>query len=124
MGEDTVEYTVAREAGEDIGDYTITPSGAATQGNYTVTYETGTFTITPKAVVVKANDDEKVYDNDPTNPGEYTATVTGLVGEDTVEYTVRARAGEDMGLHDHAERCSDAGQLHGDLRDGYVHDHA
>ena len=33
----------------------------------------------------------------PTNPGEYTATVTGLVGEDTIEYTVSRAAGEDVG---------------------------
>ena len=97
VGEDTIEYTVSRAAGEDVGEYTITPAGDAAQGNYMVTYETGTFTITPGGVTVKANDDGQGYDRRATDPAEFTATVEGLVGEDTIEYTVSRAAGEDVG---------------------------
>ncbi len=49
--------------------------------------------VTPAPVVVKADDKSKVVgEDDP----EFTATVTGLFGDDTIEYTVtRPRAGED-----------------------------
>ena len=46
VGNDTVIYSLDREAGTVVGDYVITPSGDTLQGNYTVSYETGTFTIT------------------------------------------------------------------------------
>jgi len=96
VGEDTISYSISREPGEDIGDYTITPAGDAVQGNYKVTYETGTLTITPKSVVVKADDKEKVYgDTDPA----LTATVTGLVGEDTINYSISREPGESVGSY-------------------------
>lgn len=50
FGEDAVIYSITRTEGENFGDYTITPSGEADQGNYNVTYETGTLTITAKAI--------------------------------------------------------------------------
>ena len=50
LGDDTVEYTLTREAGEAAGKYTITPSGKAEQGNYSVTYATGTLTITSQSI--------------------------------------------------------------------------
>ena len=181
LGEDTVKYDVAREAGENVGKYTITPSGKAEQGNYSVTYATGTLTITKaetmtltpeltgknaekvydskplsggakatvtegttitystdggktwsetlpsitnvgtlnvkakavnknyedatveytlkvtrKAVTVTANDKTKVFgEKDP----KLTATVTGTLGEDTVEYTLSRKAGENVGKY-------------------------
>ena len=97
IGQDTIVYTVGREEGEDVDEYTITPTGDEFQGNYIVTYQTGTFTITPKEVTVKADNATKVYDNDPSNPASYTATVTGTLGSDTVTYTVGRTAGEDVG---------------------------
>ncbi|MDO4836649.1 MAG: MBG domain-containing protein [Clostridia bacterium] len=96
IGDDKITYTLSREDGQDVGEYTITPTGEATQGNYTVTYVPGTFEITAKAVVVKADDKSKTYgDTDP----ELTATVTGLVGSDTITYTVTREAGEDVGTY-------------------------
>ena len=50
LGDDTVDYTLSREAGENVGKYTITPSGKAEQGNYSVTYATGTLTITSQSI--------------------------------------------------------------------------
>lgn len=45
VGDETVAYTLSREAGEGVGRYTITPTGEKNQGHYEVTFETGTFTI-------------------------------------------------------------------------------
>ena len=51
LGNDTVAYTLAREAGENAGKYQITVTGEENQGNYKVTYTPGTFEITPKTIV-------------------------------------------------------------------------
>ena len=50
LGNDTVAYTLAREAGENVGKYKITVTGEENQGNYKVTYTPGTFEITPKSI--------------------------------------------------------------------------
>lgn len=85
VGTDTIGYNLSRDTGEDVGTYTITPAGEATQGNYTVTYETGTYTISPKVVTVTAdNKTKKVSDPDPV----LTATVEGLIGTDTIDYSL------------------------------------
>ena len=51
LGNDTVAYTLAREAGENAGKYKITVTGEENQGNYKVTYTSGTFEITPKSII-------------------------------------------------------------------------
>ena len=49
--ENSITYTISRATGENKGTYTITATGEASQGNYNVTaYNTGTFTITSKAL--------------------------------------------------------------------------
>ncbi len=62
LGNDTVAYTLAREAGENAGKYKITVTGEENQGNYKVTYTPGTFEITPKSIIPdgpETPDDEK-----------------------------------------------------------------
>jgi len=97
LGSDTITVrSITRAAGEAVDTYTITPSGDRNQGNYTVTYRTGTFTITRKAVTVKAVNKSKTYgSSDPT----LTATVTGTVGSDTVNYSLSRQSGEDAGKY-------------------------
>ena len=63
----TTDCTVAelnakavREAGENVGEYKITVEYTA-NANYTVTTVDGTFTITPKAITITANDATKVF---------------------------------------------------------------
>ena len=85
IGSDTISYTVSREAGENVGEYTITPSGETEQGNYTVTYETGTFTITPKEVTVTTGSGSKEYDGTALTNSE--ASITGLVNGETATVT-------------------------------------
>jgi len=94
LGEDSVNYTLDRGQGEDVSEYTITPSGAVEQGNYTVTFNTGKFKISRKAVTVTADDKEKVYgDDDPL----FTATEEGLLGTDSVSYTIARGHGDEVG---------------------------
>ena len=48
-----------------MAEYAITVTAeAASNPNYTVTVEGGTFSITPAAITIKADDKTKVYDND------------------------------------------------------------
>ena len=55
FGDDTVAYTLEREAGEVSGrTYTITASGAAEQGNYTVEYRPGTLAIDELELIQRA----------------------------------------------------------------------
>ena len=64
--------------------------------NYTITTGTATFTIKAKAVTLAANDNSKTYgETDP----QLTATPNGLVGEDTLNYTVNRVEGEDVGTY-------------------------
>ena len=97
LGSDTVRYTVTRakgEGSENIGEYAITAAGEEYQGNYQVTYTGNIFTIKPKEVTVEANAKSKVFsDEDPT----LDVTVTGLVGSDTITYTVTREDGENIG---------------------------
>ena len=56
----------------------------------------GTLTITPKPVTVTANDKTKyVGQKDP----EFTATVTGLIGNDTIRYELSREEGETAGKY-------------------------
>lgn len=89
-----LEWTYSRTEGEDVGTYMITPVGNEAQGNYTVTYAPGELTISQRPATVKADNKEKLYGlEDP----ELTATVTGLVGDDTIAYTLNRAEGETVG---------------------------
>ena len=99
VGEDTIEYSLARAAGENIGTYTITPSGAAEQGNYEIEYVNGTLAITKATVTVTADDKSKNFgENDPA----LTAVVTGLKNGDNasvISYELNRTAGEEAGTY-------------------------
>ena len=86
----TVEYSTKNF--KDVGTIDVTITGI---GNYTGTV-TRTYKITPKSVTVTADNKTKVFgEKDP----ELTATVTGTIGKDTVEYTLSRKAGEDVGTY-------------------------
>jgi len=87
---DGITVTYSRLAGEDVGTYTIT---AAVTGegveNYEITVTDGKLTVDPRAVTVKADDiTVKMGDSMPT----LTATITGLVGVDTLTVTLNTTA--------------------------------
>ena len=88
-GDDTVEYTVSREAGENVDTYKISATGEEIQGNYIVYYTDGEFTINRKAVTVKADDLSKVYgEEDP----DLTVTIEGMTGTVTITLEEIAKA--------------------------------
>ena len=79
----------------DVG--TVTAIAKASKANYAdATSEPVTLQVTQKAVTVTADDKGKTYgDADP----ELTATATGLLGADTVSYTVSRAPGESVGTY-------------------------
>ena len=84
--------TVLGPVGEQTYEATFTQNNT----NYTA----GTFKITvkvlPKDVKVTADDASKTYsEKDP----ELTATVDGLIGEDTIEYSLSRASGENTGTY-------------------------
>ena len=70
-----------------------------TDSSFTVTFNIvtdGSVTVTSKAATVKANDASKAYGAaDPA----FTATVSGTVGSDTVQYSISRVAGENAGTY-------------------------
>lgn len=90
INNDTIDYTISREAGETIGTYSITPAGAEAQGNYTVTYNAGTLTIKERpyippvnppitdkiTVEITGNSDSVVYDGTEHSVKDYTVKIS------------------------------------------------
>ena len=76
----------------NVGTITVTITG---KGNYSGTV-TRSYKITPKSVTVTADNKSKVFGE--TEP-ELTAKVAGTLGNDTVEYTLSRKAGEDVGTY-------------------------
>ena len=72
------------------GGYTISGNMVPKDkfNNYDIKIVAGTLTITPKALTVQLNDQEKVYDG-MTFGGEYTFDSTGLVNTDRIEEVIR-----------------------------------
>ena len=64
-----------------MGEYTITPSGTQAQGNYTVVFETGTLTITQRALTITAASDSKVYDGTALTKDAVTDDYKASLGE-------------------------------------------
>ena len=90
-------YSLSRVAGQDVNSYAISVTAeAASNPNYTVTVEGGTFSITQKAITIKADDKEKDYDNNPATDPELTATVTGVPTKGVAPvYSLSRVAGQD-----------------------------
>ena len=93
LGSDVINYTLSRVAGEVVGTYPITVT-PGTNPNYEVNPVSGTFTINKKPAKVVADNKSKAYGNaDPV----LTATVSGTVGSDALNYTLSREAGENVG---------------------------
>ena len=96
---DTLDYTLSREEGQDVDEYDITVT-LGSNPNYTVTASGAKFTITPKAATITADAKSKVYDNDPTTDPALTATVTGVVDGETLNYTLSRAEGQNADEYD------------------------
>ena len=84
------------KAGSSENTYEIKWDGTAKKSNYTVSATKGQLTVNPKTVTVKADNKTKVYGT--TDP-ELTATVTGIIGDDKISYTLSRSKGESVGDH-------------------------
>ncbi|MBP5180016.1 MAG: InlB B-repeat-containing protein [Clostridiales bacterium] len=94
-------YNISREDGENVGSYVITVSANASDNpNYNVTIDPrasrGVFRITQASVTITPNNLQKVYGAD--DPA-LTATVTGVVSGDSLNYTLSRSAGENVGTY-------------------------
>jgi energy-converting hydrogenase Eha subunit H len=87
---DMLSYTLATTAVKfsGVGDYAITAT-LGSNPNYTVTKTDGNLHINPKAASVSADNKTKTYGDD--NPA-LTATVTGTVNGDMLNYTLATTA--------------------------------
>ncbi len=95
VGSDNIAFTLSRAAGENVGTYPITVT-LGSNPNYEVTPTNGIFIIEKKAVTVVANNNSKIYGSaDP----ELTASVTGTLGSDVINYTLSRVAGEIVGTY-------------------------
>ena len=95
---DTINYSLSRAEGQNVGSYAITVT-AGSNPNYTVSVESGSFEITPKSITIKADDKTKVYDNDASTDPALTATVTGAVEGDTINYSLSRAEGQNVGSY-------------------------
>ena len=90
------EYTEEIPTGIDAGTYTVKYKIVDQEKGKTLQEGTVKATIMYKVVTVEANDAWKVYEGqDP----ELTATVSGLLGDDTIEYSIYREKGEDFGSY-------------------------
>jgi MBG domain (YGX type) len=89
-GGDPVNYTLSTTATQfsNVGTYTITVS-LGSNPNYNVTVTNGTLTINQATATVTADNKSKTYGD--ANPA-LTATVTGTVNGDTLNYTLATTA--------------------------------
>ncbi|MCF6142550.1 MBG domain-containing protein, partial [Flavobacterium sp. K77] len=87
---DTINYTLATTATttSNVGNYPIVAT-LGSNPNYTVTKTDANLTVTPKTATVVAADKTKVYGD--VNPA-LTATVTGAINGDTINYTLATTA--------------------------------
>lgn len=93
IGTDSLNYSVSRTGAENAGTYAVVIT-LGNNPNYDVTTVDGTFVIHKKTIDVYANDAQKTYgDSDPS----FSATASGLVGEDKLDFTFTREDGENVG---------------------------
>jgi uncharacterized repeat protein (TIGR02543 family) len=100
---DLAENKTAEAKGTNAGEYPmgLTQDSFVIGGtdNYTkvnVNVVDGKLTITPAEATVQAHDASKVYGTD--DP-KFSATVTGIIGSDQLEYTINRAEGENVGTY-------------------------
>ena len=92
---DTLNYSLDCNQGVNAGSYPIVVTLGSNQ-NYRITKTDGVLIVQPKAATITANNKVKTYgDADPT----LTATVSGTVGSDVLNYSLSRGIGEDAGTY-------------------------
>ncbi|KMQ50236.1 Endo-1,4-beta-glucanase, partial [Chitinispirillum alkaliphilum] len=100
IGEDEISGALSREPGENAGTYSILIGDLSAGNNYNISFTPNTFTITPRAITVKADSQSKEYgDSDPQlsfdiisgsllSGDSFTGTLVRESGEDVGEYLI------------------------------------
>lgn len=93
VGSEKLSYTLARAEGENVNTYVIDAT-LGSNPNYDITVQRGMLRINPKPATITADNKNKTYgEADP----ELTATVTGTVNGETLNYTLVRDSGESKG---------------------------
>ena len=99
---DTLTITPTAEGVKDYNSsldenntYSYSITNANSYGDVTANY--GTLSITKCPLTIKADNKTKVYDNDAATDPKLTATVTGVVSGDTINYTLSRAEGQNVG---------------------------
>ena len=91
------EYTVTYSDNQNLGTSAKITIKDNDGGNYMFDEIIKNFTITRKSVTVTAENKTKVYgEDDPV----FTATVSTLIGDDVINYTISRKKGENTGTYD------------------------
>ncbi|WP_320054788.1 MBG domain-containing protein [uncultured Acetobacteroides sp.] len=108
LGSDAFTGNLTRATGESVGSYPIAQGSLSAGGNYAITFAPKSFTVTPKAITVTANDNQgKVYGNaDPALT--YTAS-PALLGSDAFTGNLTRTSGESVGSYPIAQGSLSAG---------------
>ncbi|MCV2368754.1 MBG domain-containing protein [Roseateles oligotrophus] len=97
VGEDTLSGALTRAAGSNVGSYAIDASALA-NANYAITPVSGAFSITPRPIIVTADNKTKTYGNiDPSL--SYQVSGGSLVGSDSLGGALTRASGENIGSH-------------------------
>ena len=96
---ETLAYTVKRVAGENVNDYVMSielSTTADVNKNYDIdATSTATFTINKKAAKITLADTSKTYGEEDPDLSKQ-ASVTGTEKSETLAYTVKREAGENV----------------------------
>ena len=95
-------YSVTYSNNMDAGEATVVVNDANADDTWYILNATKAFTISPAEATVKADDKNKVYQETPLPDPELTATITGMVNnesESLITYTISREAGEAAGLY-------------------------
>ena len=89
--------TDAGESANSInGALIINSDGTDVTSCYDITYKNGTLKVSQKNITITADKKEKIYgESDPV----FTATADGLIGTDSISYTLSRTSGEDIGVY-------------------------
>ena len=92
-----IEINTVDEVRPAVGKYNISVNGLSESTNYIVSeYQSGTLSVTPKKAIIQAVNTGKIYNE---QEPELKANVTGTVGRENLEYSLRREPGESVGVY-------------------------
>ncbi|HCX24829.1 MAG TPA: hypothetical protein DHN29_23135, partial [Cytophagales bacterium] len=96
VGDDVLTGSISRSDGEDVGSYAINQGSLTAGANYELSFTDASFTVTPRAISVKIDDQFKTY-GDADQELTYQVTSGALASNDLFSGDLTREAGEDVG---------------------------